>query len=324
MSKRRSNQALWVPQDEAIENRWVSLDAITGHPQNYNRHGPAQLADLGVSLQTLGQFRSVVLVDAGGGQYTTVAGHGVVEAARRDGRTRIRADIHPEGTPAGVIQSMLIADNQHATRSQTDETAFAALLEEQRNSGVSLQALGTSDEELASLHDRLAARALELQDHWRDQGPHEDEDPTSDEDDEAWPGDLPPGSDHDDDGALLEHLDLELLTPRYSVTRGDVWRVGPHLLVAVEVFRDWPVWQPWLARQCATVLETPLPDGTAREVLFAPFVGPFVLLSKRAECQFSLVGVQPDLWMAGHVLSYYTDIHGPASVMRLVNGQEPC
>jgi hypothetical protein len=46
---------------------------------------------------------------------------------------------------------------------------------------------------------------------------------------------------------------------------------------------------------------------------FLPFAGPLVPLSKKADSH-TLIMVQPDTYIAGHVLDRYAEIHGEHSV----------
>ena len=67
-----------------IVNRVVPLEAIKAHPRNYQQHPESQIAELMASLRRFGQVRSLVVQEQDG-SYLMVAGHGVMEAARRQG-----------------------------------------------------------------------------------------------------------------------------------------------------------------------------------------------------------------------------------------------
>ncbi len=97
--------------------------------------------------------------------------------------------------------------------------------------------------------------------------------------------------------ALLRRLNVTIGDPHHQVTYGDVWRVGPHLLLCLDVFTAWPTWTQYL-------------EGPA---LFVPYPGPFVALTVKAEMQ-RLVMVQPDPYVAGHILDMYASARGEGQV----------
>jgi hypothetical protein len=139
----------------AIVNSVVDIDKIHPHPRNYTIHPESQLAGLEKSHAEFGQYRSVVLWSQPDGEYTQVAGHGYVEAARRRKETRIRADILPADTPPGVVESIMIADNMHPRRSGENLDILSQLMKDQQKSGVNLLALGSSDKEVDELMRRM-------------------------------------------------------------------------------------------------------------------------------------------------------------------------
>jgi len=64
----------------------VQLSALRAHPQNYNQHSEDQIKRLVASLERFGQAKEIVVYDG-----MIVAGHGLVEAARRLGWSSIQA-----------------------------------------------------------------------------------------------------------------------------------------------------------------------------------------------------------------------------------------
>lgn len=113
----------------AVVNRVVTLDQIAPHPDNYNKHPKKQISDLRASLRKFGQVRSVVVqapVDSG--RYLCVAGHGLTEAAAAEGLTELRADVLPADWPPHKVRAYLVADNNHAKRSEVDEAQLAAMV----------------------------------------------------------------------------------------------------------------------------------------------------------------------------------------------------
>lgn len=58
---------------------------------------------------------------------------------------------------------------------------------------------------------------------------------------------LPNGEDDTPaDGSLLALVDVTLGEPQHQVFDGDIWQVGPHVLIAAGVFTDWSTWVPFL------------------------------------------------------------------------------
>jgi hypothetical protein len=82
------------------------------------------------------------------------------------------------------------------------------------------------------------------------------------------------------------------------VREGDTWRVGPHVLLCVGVITGWPAWVPHL--------DVP-------HAAFCPFPGPFVPFGAKASA-LKLVMVQPDPYIAGHILARYGEVHGVEAV----------
>lgn len=107
-------------------------------------------------------------------------------------------------------------------------------------------------------------------------------------------GDRPIGSAPaaDPDPVLLEATIGE---PQHTVQAGDVWQVGRHRLVIACPVRQAAIWSPTLAEWLASYGEL---------VVFAPFAGPFVALTRRA-AETRILMVQPDPYLAGHLLDQY-------------------
>src|SRR5882672_8607510 len=143
-----------------IVTRMISIEAITDHPDNYNQHPDAQIAQLAASHQELGQYRAIVVWERPGGRYVRVAGHGYSESAKREGATELRCEVLPIDTPPETVKAIMIADNLHAQNSSPDDELLAHLLEEQHNAGFSLEALGTDDETLRQMLQALGDEYL--------------------------------------------------------------------------------------------------------------------------------------------------------------------
>lgn len=136
------------------ENRIVSIASLRPHPRNYRSHPDEQIDDLVASLNRFGATRSIVVQDGPEG-YLIVAGHGLVEAAKKLDYTELRADIIPASWTSEQVTGYLVADNQHSQKASDDEALLVALLEEQKNAGHDLASLGTDDETLRQMLEAL-------------------------------------------------------------------------------------------------------------------------------------------------------------------------
>lgn len=104
----------------------------------------------------------------------------------------------------------------------------------------------------------------------------------------------------DSDGSLLKLAKVTIAEPTNKVERGEIWQVGHHTLICADVFVDWPLWKEHIRGE---------------NTIFAPFPGPFVPLTVRAE-EVRLIMVQPDPYIAGHILDQFVAIKGEGSVRR--------
>lgn len=102
----------------------VDLSELKVHPRNYRKHPEEQLEHIMRSIEAHGFYRNVVVAR----DNTILAGHGVVEAARKLGRTRvpvIRLDVKPdEGRALKVIAS----DNEIQRLAERDDEMLLGLL----------------------------------------------------------------------------------------------------------------------------------------------------------------------------------------------------
>ena len=183
---------------EAIINKVVSVDLIDPHPDNYNQHPDEQISQLASSHAEFGQYRSVVLWQRPGGRYVQVAGHGYLQAAKGEGTTEVRADVLPEETDPVTVKALMIADNEHAKHSVTDDEMLAHLLQEQMDAGYDLAAMGSDEESLRQMLEALG-------DGYMGTGGDEDEDDFEAEPDEE----------------------------QTRVRLGDIWKLGRHTIACL-------------------------------------------------------------------------------------------
>lgn len=121
-----------------------------------------------------------------------------------------------------------------------------------------------------------------------------------DEMSEAFGLDTNAGGKPSSDGSLLSIVDIALGEPKHTVTTGDVWKVGRHVLICADVVTGWPAWKDYLE------------PG----VLFAPYAGPFVPVTVKAE-EHRLLMVQPDPYIAGHTLDRAAEVIGDSAIAKL-------
>jgi DNA modification methylase len=160
-----------------IVNQLVPIAALHPHPRNYRQHPDAQLEQLGISLARFSQYRSIVVQAQPDGTYLLVAGHGLAEAAKRNGITRLRADVLPADLDADTIEGILIADNLTTLLAEDDTVLLAELLQEQRDAGYDLESMGFSNAALDALLADLANERLSEHDITDPDGGGDDFDP---------------------------------------------------------------------------------------------------------------------------------------------------
>lgn len=101
-------------------------------------------------------------------------------------------------------------------------------------------------------------------------------------------------------GVDLALADVSVGDPIHIVETGDVWKLGDHFLVCVGLYEGWTTYMPLLK------------PG----MLFVPYPTPSLPLTERATLN-QLVLVQPDRWLAGHVLDKWSAVRGEDTVSKL-------
>lgn len=100
----------------------INLDDYQPHPQNPNGHPDKQLGELERSLDDFGQFKNVVIWR---GYY--LAGHGLVEAARRKGLTTLEA-VDMSHLSEDKALALMVADNRLPELAVMDDGGLAEIL----------------------------------------------------------------------------------------------------------------------------------------------------------------------------------------------------
>jgi hypothetical protein len=99
---------------------------LHAHPRNYRKHPDDQLEHIVESIRAHGFYRNIVVARDG----TILAGHGVVEAARKMGVERVpvvKLDVDPEDPRALKV---LAGDNEISRLGEIDDRALSQLLKE--------------------------------------------------------------------------------------------------------------------------------------------------------------------------------------------------
>lgn len=124
------------------------LEDLKPHPRNYRVHPDAQIDHLVESLDEHGFYRNIVVARDG----TILAGHGIVEAARRSGIDRVpvhRVDLDPDEPRA---LKLLAADNELARFAEIDDRQLSEILRDVRDQDIAgLLGTGYDDAMLANL-----------------------------------------------------------------------------------------------------------------------------------------------------------------------------
>jgi hypothetical protein len=253
----------------------IDPEQLLANPKNWRIHPTTQRAALASMIDEVG-FVDPVIVQAGTDLVI-------------DGHLRTALAIS-EGQPTIPIQYVDLDDQEaDLILMSLDPIGTLAVTDREK-----LQEL----RDLVDLEDGPALdmvnRLIEQDQHFH-YGTMESE--PDDPDDEAEAEDEPL-----DTGALLDLVSVSIDEPNTETHRNQVWELhrptgAPHLLFTSALIDGW---QTWAAE---------LTEGD----LFVAFPGTFAPLSLRAE-KHRLVMVQPALYVAGHILDRWIDVHGPESV----------
>lgn len=256
----------------------VPMDSLTLDPTNARKHDRKNLDAIKGSLGRFGQRVPLVV-----NSRTNIIekGNGTFLAARERGWTHI-AVVDVDDDPLDAA-GYAIADNRTGELAEWDYGALGPQLEALNEAGFELGGIGF---DVPDLDEALAL--------WRNLGNEEEEEGQ--------------GSGNPSDGSLLALANVTIDEPSHIVERGEVWQLGRgpirHVLVCADVLSEWP--------QFVGILE----EGDASSTIFASYPGPFVPLSAKAkECR--LVMVQPDSYIAGHILDQWCAVHGEGAAKKV-------
>lgn len=143
-----------------MEHKTLPLDLLDGHKQNYRQHPDEQITHIGASLARFHQVRSIVIAPEPNGRYTILAGHGVVEAARRNTIEQVACDIVPAEWDEVTRRAYIVADNNLSNGASDDSAMLAQFLQEQVDAGYDLASLGSDEETLRQMLSELGDEYL--------------------------------------------------------------------------------------------------------------------------------------------------------------------
>lgn len=98
-------------------------------------------------------------------------------------------------------------------------------------------------------------------------------------------------------GEKLKALNVSVAEPDTELSHGAIVRLGKHTLVVAGVYDGWPLWSKYLT------------DG----VLFVPYPTPTLPMTRKAETT-TLVLVQPDPYLAGHLVDKFKSVYPDEAV----------
>ncbi len=104
----------------------VPIGALKTHPRNYKKHPQDQMVHIMKSLELHGYYRNIVVAR----DFTILAGHGVVEGAKRLGKLMvpvIQLDLDPDEPRALKV---LVGDNEIAEIGEVDDRKLIGLLQD--------------------------------------------------------------------------------------------------------------------------------------------------------------------------------------------------
>ena len=131
------------PANIPLEIKTVDVASLKPHPRNYVTHPDDQIEHLAESIREHGFYRNIIIAK----DNTILAGHGVVQAAKKMGIKKIpvcQLDIAPDDPRAIKV---IVGDNEIAHLREVDDRVFTDLLKEIKDFDVD-GLLGTGFDEM--------------------------------------------------------------------------------------------------------------------------------------------------------------------------------
>jgi len=195
----------------------VAIDSLRPHPRNYRAHPQVQIEHLEASLREYGWARNVVVASDG----VILAGHGIVEAARRRGETTVPVHRLALKSTDPKAEKFMVLENEVSRLADDDDAQLAALLKGLADEG-ELLGTGYDGGDVEALLAELQAEEF-AQQHVEDPGAEE--------------------------------------PPEEPVTKtGDVWLCGRHRVVCGDCTEE-HVWEAVLRDERAALCLTDPPYG---------------------------------------------------------------
>jgi hypothetical protein len=256
------------------------LDELVPYSRNARDHSDEQVAQLAALIAEFG-WTMPILVDE---DSEIIAGHGRVLAAHRLGLTEVPVAVATGWTDAQK-RAYRIADNRLVELSSWDDNLLKIELGELKGMDVDLTLTGF---DISALDRLFALPQVATGDTGLQESPEDD-------------GDEDPDAPTSGRGELLSRVNITIDDPRHEVKIGDHFQLADrHHLLVVVVMKDWGIWSPLLS------------PGA----IFCPYPGPFTPFGSVPDQQM-LVMVQPDTYVAGHILDRFAEVHGEDSIRKV-------
>lgn len=270
----------------------VAPDQLLAHPLNFRRHSSYQQSVMAAALGELGWLDEIIVNRR---TQHTLNGHMRVEIALREGVATVPVK-YVDLTEEEELKALATFDPIGGLAfSDPEAVASLANLTTFGDEALATFAQGMRQTPATPYQPEPAGPPPPMDEH---DDPYADVDP---DDPNAAPV---PAEDTEErqgsDGSLLALVDVTIAEPTHQVSKGDVWKLGPsHRLICADVIAGWGEWIEYLK------------PG----VLFCPYPGPFVALTLKADVT-PLVLVQPNAYIAGHILDRYAEVKGAGAVER--------
>ncbi len=242
-----------------LERLLVPIDSIKPHPDNPRNGDQATITG---SVRDNGLYRPAYVQRSTG---HILAGNHTTAAVLALGGTQMPV-IHLDVDDAEA-RKILLVDNRAADLGRYDEGLLLQLLRELDDAD-DFTGSGYDATDMQELADSLAAAESEsLGDDADNRAPTTSE--------------------------MLEVADVTWGEPRHQPKHGQVWSVGPHLLVIAKVSAEHHLWSGFLQLE---------------DALFCPYPEPYITTSEAAATH-RLILVQPNTYLAGHLLDKHESTH---------------